>query len=157
MNQQFIRGRNLLTIIIVFQLLFSILNIYFTFSGTFNGYIAQEFTAMPDFPISSPEALEVSLNAATEENMLGLWLSAAFVIFWSIMLYLGVNWVRLLSGIGWLLYGLMGFVVVPILYSSGFFRELLILSTIIWLLYLIFGGMLLFSPSIRTYYTMMRS
>jgi small-conductance mechanosensitive channel len=157
MNPQFIKGRNLLTAIIVFQLLFSLLGLYLYSSGTIYGYLAQELATIPDAPIESPQLLESQLRAASKDSVIQQGISFGMVTFWCILLYFGINWVRLLSGVSWLLSGLFGLIAGFVIYNAGYFTELILPSVIIWLLYAFCGGMLLFSPSIRTYARMMRS
>lgn len=154
---QFVRGQNLLALIISFHLLFGLATI-----ASFQTVILPAFLDLAYRVDGMDAATKAELyTRATafqqQPNPLSQqFMSFAFHIFWCIMLYLGYGWVRILWGLSWLLSGLaalFGLLLLFFLNSSSLLLYGLIGCGII---YGVWGIMLLFSPAIRTYGYIMR-
>jgi len=81
----------------------------------------------------------------------------ALHIFWCIMLYLGVNWVRIFMGFSWLLGSIVAVPLMILMVAFHFYHPFVVLLLASSLIYGIGGALLLFSPGVNTYMRMMRS
>lgn len=165
MGTQFVRGQRLLSGLIGIHLFLGILAI-----ATFQDYLLPSLLDMAyqaTNQLSTVEKIDPMIldqamaqiktsayqQAALAEQGKGL----AFHIFWCIMLYLGVNWVRILMGLSWLLGSIVAIPLTILMVVFQFYHPFVVLLFASSLIYGIGGALLLFSPGVNTYIRMMRS
>lgn len=154
---QFVKGQNLLALIISFHLLFGLATI-----ASFQTIILPAFLDLAYHVDGLDPATKAELHTRAttfqaqvnplSQQMMGF----AFHIFWCIMLYLGYSWVRILWGLSWLMAGVGTLFFIPTLFLFPSAMLLLSVMIVCGLIYGVGGAMLLFSPAIRTYSYMMR-
>jgi hypothetical protein len=161
MNKQFVRGQQLLSVMIGIHLLLGILVI-----ATFQGYLLPSIIELSYLAAAQLDDVDTTLLdqalALTESStyqqaaLIKQGRELAFHIFWCIMLYLGFNWVRMLMGLSWLLASIGVIPLALLMIVFEFYHPFVMLLMASGVIYGIGGALLLFSPGVNTYMRMMR-
>jgi hypothetical protein len=157
MNQQFRRGKQLVTLVIAIMLITNGVSFWFSRSLLLSWYqeAADHFHTLD--ATQAQRLLDYFVQLDQREFLVAQGTDYAFLILCSVILYLGYSWIRWLWSVTWLVKGGAGLFVAGLLMTQfGLWANLVLFGLITSSLYLLCAICILFLPSVHTYMKMMR-
>ncbi len=157
MQNEFTRGKIIVTTIITTVLITNGIGIWFTQSWLLRWYGELAQTLTDPAARDSARTLQSWFIMNQESFSTHQGLNYSIVIFLCLLLYLGYSWLRWLWAFHWLMRGTVGaFTSVVAFIDIAQFNPLLALGLLTSLIYVVCGMTMLFSPNVQAYMNAMR-